>query len=782
MYKSFLAGNWVMETEIEKSEPKFTSTQVKEVQNVPQQAKKSDPAKIIEAEIKYLLESEEKYTNALLSLVEDRNHLTDTAPPFLKKWLSMVFRQVKPLATMHEDILSEMKSADMNIETICNIFLERKKSLHTYVYYIENIPTVDRVISENICYIKEHIPALVEKLRQPRMRLNHYVLIFESLQKRVDDDKKAKLQEIIEFCKTYLSQADRALLLGNIKGCPFRISDSGKVIHRSDIKLTKSPNIPSGLVHLVLMEQKILFLRVNDFDFIHSISTDDIDVKEHPRGLFFSILINKNDMLNQSIYYFKTRSIKAQQLWLTKLKVTIDAIQLTLVRNLGRASFGKSGRRSRIFIKKNSDQHVTRSRSTVSDHAESASDDEAATNTWRMKRLARRRKPSNAKDNEKYRGNMILTSKDELIASDSVSSMASLTIWNCFPRIEPIYKALTDANLNDTKLMDTIDAWSTTSSFMDLELQYIATINKQLGKFLDEEVVKPPKVIKQALRRLYAFHNNEFYPKLLDYDNNSPFDEHFLKTLVELGENFAVIYSEYMIDRCTYNEEMKELNLCDNYLSPVSHFIQISRFVVQLKKKSTSPPKVIETAVEVLRDTITNTNNFLLAESINNVPFALSQCEPILQSDSLKIKYENKGKKEYHVLLLKDQVIVLERMAHLYNYHSCLRLDSISVGPSSDRCHFQLEYWASPSVKKIVSFWALRTGIRDKWVVEIRRLLDQQRQKLRESLMKRMESPPSVPVQNSEGLTVPLHTISLSKSPGAHKKLSRLTLQLETDL
>ena len=77
-------------------------------------------------------------------------------------------------------------------------------------------------------FLKEQKPGLIDKLRQPRLRLNHYVLMVESLQKKVTETEKSHLQEVIDLCKSYLTQADKALLLGSIKGCPFSLYDCGE--------------------------------------------------------------------------------------------------------------------------------------------------------------------------------------------------------------------------------------------------------------------------------------------------------------------------------------------------------------------------------------------------------------------------------------------------------------------------------------------------------------------------------------------------------------------------
>ena len=739
---------------------------------------------LIEAEINYILETEDKYSKMLLSLEKDREDLATISPPFFRKWLSQLFRQIKPLAIMHETLLTSLGSARCDIKKFCESFLDMKKQLYSYIYYIENIPTVDKLIAEYSSFLKEQKPDLIDKLRQPRLRLNHYVLMLESLQKKVKEEEKSHLQSVIDLCKKYLTEADKALLLGTISGCPFHLSECGRIVHKSDLKLIDSPDLPRNMHHVVLLQRKMLLLSGNmdKYRFVQSIQVDDMSLKSTARGLYFSILINKNEKGFAPKYIFKAKNIKLQQTWLKKLKETINEVRTSFIRNVNQASFGRSGRKLRKLFSIPKPIKT----SFVSDPENSDSDEASKKQYWLDRRKLKKKYATfSVKETAgpKRRQNAGLSDEDE--KSNRIDNdMAPLTVWNFFEILEYIYKYLRDdkmlhknaiANISSSTLDDENKCRVINIS----ERKYVDYLEKTSESFQDEATPKPPKEIRADIRRLFEFHSKEILPA---YDDCDDITEQFLESLTSHGEEFAVLYSEYLIDRCTYHYEISEMNLTDPYTNPMNHFILYCQCILSLRYEEhgqTFSKDLINTAAKILHDTITNANNYLLAESINNVPFALSQCEPILQVGRLKMRCDGKSRQEYQVVLVKDQLIILEQRPPLYNYCCSLRLESVCLGPSADPYHFQLEYQASAFVKKVYSFWASRKDLCDAWKEEIRELLILQALILKNKIQQRLEVAPTLNV--GQATCLQNHTVDISKSPNIQKKATQIDL-LQTDL
>lgn len=742
---------------------------------------KPNAQELIEAEINYILETEDRYLKMLLSMEEDRNYLGMISPPFFRKWLSQLFRQVKPLTTLHETLLTSLASAKFNIALFADSFMDLKKQLYIYIYYIENIPVVDKLIVEYTSFLKDKTPDLIDKLRLPRLRLNHYVLMLESLQKKVAVSDKIHLQNVIELCKKYLTEADKALLLGTITGCPFHMSDYGNLVHNSDLKLVDAPDLPRNRHHVVLLQRKFIILSGNrdQYRFVYSLPLDEISLKSDARGLYFSIIIKQKEKNIHPCYTFKAKNIKVQQVWLEKLRGAMDQIVFSLKRNEGRASFGRSGKRGRELRRKFS---VSKTKRTCSADDDSQSDDDSPKQYWINRR----------KEKKKFASfNSRETGTKKVLLQSSVSDgeenfvqlnhgMAPLTVWNFFDNLETLYRILRDCAMNvPYRKCEGIANTIVNNKFLVLnvlELNYVKNLHRQVAEFNDTHTTKPPKEIRNDLLRLHEFHKNAILPSLEQFEN---IEQGFLETLNDQGDAFTVLYSEYLIDRCIYHEEIYEMELADQYIAPIRHFIEYCQFVIQMKKEGHHDQEFVAKAAEVLHDTITNANNYLLSESIINVPFALSQCQPILLVGQLKMKHDSKSRQEYQLVLVEDQLIILEIKPPLYNYHSALRLDSVCLGPSADCYHFQLEYRASATLKKVYSFWAPRKEIRDRWTGKILKILASQARKLKETMQQRLEKAPSQNV----GLSVPsLHTIDLSRSPSIQKKMFDNRTPLETDL
>ena len=744
-----------------------------------------DPKQLIEMEINYILETEHKYVEVLQSMEKDREDLSETAPPFFRKWLSQLFRQVKALSSIHETLLINLGASKYDIVKFSEAFMLLKSHFTAYVYYIENIPTVDKIVAEYSSFLREQKPDLVDKLRQPRLRLNHYVLMVESLQKKVSETEKSHLQEVIAFCKNYLSQADKALLLGSIKGCPFSLYDCGEFKYRSDLKVTYSPDLPNKMYHLVLLERKLIIVRgsVDNFQYVHSIPVDEISLKHNSRGVYFSVIVNHSDKGYSHTYQFKTKNIKTQQLWISKLNEAIEALRASLVRTQGRTSFGRSGRKLRqSFASARKYIPKIRGNPSQSFYSDDSDSGEDQAQYWKSRRKAIRKYSSlSAKTPVR------VTKQRSTAASDSediyyayTHGMAPLTVWNFHQEIELLYRILRDPSSYQEYPIVLIERKE--CSVIDVsEKKYVSNLNRQLGEFLRDDIVKPPKDIRRNLKRLYAFHSTTLANHYENCSHTYDFETAFLQSLTTHGEEFAVLYSEYLSDRCDLQDKMLEMDLNDQYILPIKQFMLYCHCVILLSLDKHMDESLTTTAATVLHDTITAANNHLLAGYINNVPFALSQCQPILLVGRLKMRSDARHRQEYQVILVKDQVIILEILPPLYNFFCSLRLDNVSLGPSIDSFHFQLESKTANQVRKVFSFTAQRKEIRDRWVSEITMILEEQAKKLKEARSMRSEMAPNIDLSPSScGLqTPPLHTIDLSRSPNLSKKISR---PLETEL
>lgn len=740
---------------------------------------KPDPEDLIKAEIDYILGTESRYSKMLITLEEDRNQLSKISPPFFRKWLSQLFRQIRPLSKTHQTLLANLTASGYNIDKFCQSFLDLRKQLYNYIFYIENIPTVDKLLTEYSSFLQEKKPGLTDKLRQPRLRLNHYVLMLESLQKKVTAGQKFHLQETIDMCKMYLKEADKSLLLGTISGCPFHLSEYGDLLYNSELKLTQSPDLQHRMYHVVLLQRKLLILKgqVDNFQFVHSIPVDEMSSNDRARGLYFSISVNRSDKGYSHVYQFKAKNIKIQQNWILKLKEAIEAMKSTLVRNTSRASFGRSGRKLRRMF--SFSQHP---RSSSVDYNNTDSDEdnvESSKQYWLNRRNAVKKYRSfNTKENGRVKrpATGTVSDSEERGGSAMFNGMAPLAVWNLFPELEAIYIALRDDDTSSPeslKILETKDR----AALNDTERKYRNILKVQLDLF-KKRVSEPPKEIQICIQSLHKFHSKIFK----NLDNGDYSAQNFLDTLTHNGEEFAVIYSEFFIDRCTFYEEMLDLDQRDSCVFPINHFTAYCRLVIKLRREKKFRAELIQTAAEVLHDTITNANNYLLAECINNVPFALSQCEPILLVDRMKMRCDGRSRQEHQFILVKDQLIILDIRPPLYNYNSSLRLDSICLGPSTDKFHFQVEYRTTSTTKKVYSFRASRKEIRDRWIDEIRKILAHQAIRMRDEHKLRLEDAPSFQVGPADnGLLVPFHTVDISKSPHFQKKIHH-GCPLETDL
>ena len=746
---------------------------------------KANPQDMIEAEINYILETEDKYLKMLQSLEEDREDLSYNSPPFFRKWLSQLFRQIRPITAMHEKLLPNLARAHYDILKFSEAFMDLEKHFTTYVYYIENIPTVDKLFAEYSSYLKEKKPNLIDKLRQPRLRLNHYVLMLESLQKKVTDVEKCYLQDVINLCKKCLKEADKALLLGTIKGCPFPLTECGDFIHRSELKLASSHDLPSKNYHLVLLERKLIFVSGNleNFQFVQSIPVDEMELKTNARGLYFTIMVTKSDKGFNHTYKFKAKNIKVQQLWIEKLRHAIEDFRTNFSRAQGRASFGRSGKKIRQSFA-SARKYIPSLRATsVSDAScnnASDSDNETEGNKyWESRRRAVRKYSSlNAKTgvNRVARTTSSTSDFDDHKSSSQNPGMAPLTVWNFYEDLEKIYRILRDEkyfNKHPIELCNEEEC-----SMMDVDEQsYVKSLDEKLKYFLENSSLGPPREIRMNIRRLYQFHMNKVLPQ---YSDTSNIAESIIQCLNSHGEEFAVVYSEYLSDRCSLNATLLDLDLEDMYVSPIHHFILYSKCVIFLRKEGKINRSLLETAASVLHDTITAANNCLLADCINNVPFALSQCQPILLVSRLKMRSDIKARQEYQVILLRDRLIILEIRPPLYNYFASIRLDSVCLGPSVDAFTFQLEYRTTSQTKKVYSFRAQRKDVKDQWMTEITSILAEQAIKMKNEHQRRLEEAPKldIPVKNNRLLAEDLHTVDISKSPSLKKRSKPLETEL----
>ncbi|XP_018014062.1 uncharacterized protein LOC108671093 [Hyalella azteca] len=739
----------------------------------------------IEAEINYILTTEDTYVKLLNTLEERRKDLaanSDT-PKFVIKWLSQLFRQVKSLETTHESLLQSLVEAKYDITKFSEAFVIHEKQFRFYVYYIENIPTVERILNSEDCspYFKEKMPELREKLRQPRLRLNHYVLMLESLYKKVDSQNQTALQKAIDMCKSYLKEADQALFLSTIKNCPSSMQKStwGNLIHMSELQLVSSPDLPRKYFTLVLFEKKLLLARGDrdDLEFVRCFPLDEIILNTNIRGLIFSFAVNNGEgNLANKIYAFKAKNVKAQHEWVVKLKEAINTVKITLVRSNTRVSFGAS-----TASKLRRKLATPRIKITNPTENDSESDDDvcASKQYWINRRKNKYKKFSSNRELKTFHTKISGSLSDGEETSNIRHGMAPLTVWSFFQKFEVVYKLLRRDSGESSKSTDfgwVSDEKNYGPNMNVVELNYIEGLREQLGRLLDPNVAKPPKQIQKDLRRIYQLHIEKIKPAF-DEVEAMELETEFLRTITRHGEDISSVYCDFLINRCTYHDEILDMCLEDKCIKPIDHFLKYCTNVILMQEDRGFDDALINTAAEVLHHTITAANNYLMAECINNVPFALSTCEPILLVSKMKVKIDNRSKNECQVVLVKDQLFILEIVPPLYNYICTLRLDSVSLGPMTNRFQFELELSVSSAVRRTYSFRAQNEQIVLQWTNEIRRILFSQAENLKKSVQQRLDEAPT--------LQVGVHNLHLdvARSPSMPKKNSFFHVDLkETNL
>ncbi|XP_066971670.1 uncharacterized protein [Macrobrachium rosenbergii] len=740
----------------------------------------------IECELRFFLESDKDFVKTLQSLEDDREQLAgpDT-PQFIRENLTLLFMQVKSLIRLHTELHSEFQKSGASVKKICEAITRHQDDYESYVYFMENIPIVDRIIQDHMDYFKVHMPELPEKLRKPRMRLHYYVLTLETIHKKCSiSAEKQVLQKAMEILKVPLKKADSKLFLGAVTGSPFDISDLGNLIRHSDLQLRKGGDLPRRTYH-VLVLQTLLILTVSrgrNYQYVTSFRMDQVGLGKLERGVMFTLHVRNGPRGSSVPHVFKAKNINVQQQWINVLKeILSERVQTVNSRNSaieGESGVLSSVRRSKVrrgqSFEKSSMRIISPTPASDSDDI----DEERPT-------LGR-----SVSDGSHFGGRHIMIKKSNssilsrnkpLIRQQSAtfpSANQNSINWKNSERLPPltieaVFPSLQKVVLYEKESLEISENHcSQIATLADHEKKYVHGVNEQLGTFLNDEFSKPPPCIINHMRALYAFHSCHFAPLLLTAcDTGDP--EEIARCFTENAEEFLELYTVFLADRARYDEQMKEMDLRNIYLYPVLHFELYFKSLTKFKRHDKDKEKnFIEEAIEVLHQCALESNRILLTETISGAPFDLGECGPVLHEGKIKVRQAGMIlKQEMYVVLLNTLILLLEPRIPCYKYIDSIRMDTVGMGPSPDSLTFQLEVRTEATKTLTYSFRAPSKAAKSQWESEITKLLNKQVELLKERLKKRLG--------DDEGN---MKYIEMKGDTDLHRIHPRLKTPLETSL
>ncbi|KAL7645664.1 UNVERIFIED_CONTAM: hypothetical protein RMT77_004050 [Armadillidium vulgare] len=282
----------------------------------------------LEAEIQYLIQSETAFMESLKRLVEYKRTLLKNSNVIKIKHTHKMMKYTEELLSIHKDLLKKIKASNMNIIKLTNTFKEFSEKFRYHVHYISNIPAADRIYNIYNDVFKQTNPNLGEDLRKPRMRLNHYILTFESLMKASDENERESIQKIINMFKEYLKEADTRLVTDSVRFCPFSLTDYGHLTMNGELSLKKGNGLQRRRYQVLLLERMLVLARgtSTSSEYVKGFLLKDITLVHELRGVLIHLEV-KITQHNSGLLIFKAASVKLQQKWIENLKNRITIIQ-----------------------------------------------------------------------------------------------------------------------------------------------------------------------------------------------------------------------------------------------------------------------------------------------------------------------------------------------------------------------------------------------------------------------------------------------------------------------
>ncbi|CAL4063011.1 unnamed protein product, partial [Meganyctiphanes norvegica] len=709
-------------------------------------ASKSDTQAAIDAEMKFFLDFDRNYVETLQSLEKDREYLArKETPQFIREKLTLLFRQIKALTSLHTELHEEFKQAGNNLQELSEAIVTHQEDYENHIFFMENIPTVDDILQNYSDYFKANIPRLAEKLRSPRMRLHYYVLTLESLQKKTTDFNETNaLQKAMDTLKAPLKKADSKLLISAIIGSPFDLGNCGSLALHHDLYLTKGGDLIRATYHVLFLES-VIVLTVTEgryYRYVTSLRLDQVDLGKEERGVFFNINCF-NGLRGQCVpYKFKAKNIHIQQLWIKELKRNLsNQIQATSPR-----TSLVDGKDSEYMV--NGKRKITRIRSlkepyliqTSVNNIEYEKKDDRAGRTeyntsWSQRRAALKKNSTARKERPILKKMSSETNDSDINIANIKNNQPPLSIWKIFPDFYNLYNNKYSSG----------DIVTTTGkilgNLLEQEKKYTQELNKQLGTFLDDDFPRPPKTIFQDLRHLYEFHDNNFLPALL-----RAFDEGHLavySTFINYSEHIIELYSTFLINRCSYDKKMQEMDLRNPYVYPALHFLMYLKAFAKIKCDDVQEFDLLEAVRAIFHNCIFQANLILLENGIDGVPFDLHSSGNVLIEGRVKGQWQGQViKQDCHLVLMNTMILILEEKYSHYQYVEAIRMDTVGLGPFPDIYTFSLEVRTGSSTIKTYRFRTPRKDMRNQWVKGITDILQEQAAKLKIEYQKRMEHEP----------------------------------------
>ncbi|XP_045113241.1 uncharacterized protein LOC123505673 [Portunus trituberculatus] len=693
-------------------------------------------ALIIEAELKFFLETDSDFLKSLQSLSEDRERLTSTdTPSLLRGKVILLFSQIKALTEMHTKLHEEFKDSDGNLKKLSEAIISRQKEYEKYVYFMENIPVVDNILETHKDYIKQHMPQLSEKLRKPRMRLHYYVLTFETLCKKSScPEEKQALQRAIDVLKIPLKKADSKLFLGAVVGSPVDLSNFGDLLRHSDLTLRKGGDLPRRVYHVLMLKTLILLTVRNgrNYNYVTSFRMDQVGLGTQERGTIFDLKV-RGPRGHKMIYVFKAKNINLQQQWINDLKVIVkDRSQPSTPRNSyieGDNDIRFSGKRNRISREPSTEKTVSNTTSLPNassgwDESDRSSLHENSTPRSGRRRAIRKSSSMNVKS-QMVRQHSGFSSDGEGTWSRRrmVDQPIPLNVWTNFPQLKDFYYQRVSFSRTS----------ASTPAYMEKE--YIEALRNILGTVLDEDVPKPPPSIITLLRHIVDFHSNVFLPMIEKASSRIEVAQCF----VDCSEILRGCYSDYFVELTRHYDELRHENSLETFMCPLDHFMNYIKMLstYQHREKDAIPP--VQGALSMLRECVSDTNVLLLTENVKGAPFDLGEHAPVLHEGPAKVRWTGiMMRQDYHLVLLESMLLLLEPYCSHYRYVDALRMDTVGLGPTLDKLSFQLEVRTAATKTLLYSFRTPSPTVKEQWLKAITDLLRLQVERLKEKQKRRL--------------------------------------------
>lgn len=692
-------------------------------------------ALIIEAELKFFLETDSDFLKSLQSLSEDRERLTSNdTPALLRGKVILLFSQIKALTEMHTKLHQEFEESDGNLRKLSEAIISRQNEYEKYVYFMENIPVVDNILETHKDYIKQHMPQLPEKLRKPRMRLHYYVLTFETLCKKSScPEEKQALQRAIDVLKVPLKKADSKLFLGAVVGSPVDLSNFGDLLRHSDLALRKGGDLPRRVYHVLMLKTLIILTVRNgrNYNYVTSFRMDQVGLGTQERGTIFDLKV-RGSRGHKMVYVFKAKNINLQQQWINDLKVIVkDRSQPSTPRNSyieGDSDTRFSGKRNRISRESSTEKTVSNTASLSSVSSGRDENDRSSLNENSATRGGRRgaiRKSSsmNTKNQMVRQHSSFSDGEGTWSRRRMVEQPMPLSVWTNFPQLKDFYY----------QRVQFFQTSVSTPAYMEKE--FIEVLRNILGTVLDDELPKPPSSIVTLLRHLVDFHSNVFLPMMEKASSRAEVAQCF----VDCSEILRGCYSDYFIELTRHYDELKHENPLEMFIYPLEHFMSYVKMLSTYQKREKDVIPSVQGALSMLRECVSDTNVMLLTENVKGAPFDLGEHAPVLYEGPAKVRWTGiMMRQDYHLVLLESMLLLLEPYSSHYRYVDALRMDTVGLGPTLDKLSFQLEVRTAATKTLLYSFRTPNTRVKEQWLKAITDLLRLQVERLKEKQKRRL--------------------------------------------